>query len=791
MASLPDDVILEIFSHLPARSAARLRAMSRSWRAALSSPSFVDLHLQRANCRTAPPKLFCGPCDDKLMLGDWCLYDLQPGGGGGPGRELVRGGEFGDVLPAPLTKPLRGLVLFTCYGKNGVYVCNPSTGGEALALPDTEMPSKAAFRPSLGPTGPPYYWNVAYGLGYCSAAKEFKVVRIFSEGRYKEMATRCEVFVLDSPAYWRPAAGKPPPPACIVENTGVFLNGSVHFLCRDGGGIVSFNVTDESFGSLPSPPPAAAVDGVADWQIRERMTELDGCLCVFQYASGSDSHGPCHLWLLRHGGDETAQWEKLCCIDPIPWPSCSIVPLCMYGEKILMRTGRSVVFAVDGAGSGGAPEILFRPDEHEATAGEFEDTLFPALGLYEESLVPVGRTVEEIVFSSPATRAWSDVLKWLPARTVSELSVVCKEWRAMVTTDRFIRSHAVHANMAARSPRIRFVMDPIGGAPVDIDRADEMHAPNISAVPFVCSQPCHGLNVGSFSNILDFVCNPIMDYHEELPLVDSDDDYSDDDDDIFYGRIALGYDEEEDDHVVVRLAYTENNPETRSYELQCRMRYVKRQEWSPQPTPPPPRPVASATPAYANGKIYWLVDPALGSPPPTTTTTPTPSACELVALDCRNAVACHYAVLQGPPPPPCSAIGRVSVLRLHGTLCVACSDRDANAIDVWAMNGAASATDAAWSMMYRLELAAHSPEYTSEKTTVMAVDPTSGRILLNTEQSLGYYDPKTGELETIYRVRMMNQEANDGSGACYDGRFCAVVCEESLFWYPVWRAYAQ
>lgn len=60
-----------------------------------------------------------------------------------------------------------------------------------------------------------------------------------------------------------------------------------------------------------------------------------------------------------------------------------------------------------------------------------------------------------------------------------------------------------------------------------------------------------------------------------------------------------------------------------------------------------------------------------------------------------------------------------------------------------------AAGDAVWSMVYRIELAGYSPEYTSEKTTVVGVDPTSGRILLNTEQSLGYYDPKTGELETI------------------------------------------
>uniref|UniRef100_J3MJV0 Uncharacterized protein n=1 Tax=Oryza brachyantha TaxID=4533 RepID=J3MJV0_ORYBR len=74
-------------------------------------------------------------------------------------------------------------------------------------------------------------------------------------------------------------------------------------------------------------------------------------------------------------------------------------------DKIPISQAR--VFVVDPAGGVvGSPEILFRLDEHEATGGEFVDTLYPTLGLYEESLVPVGRTIEEMVFSSPATRAW-------------------------------------------------------------------------------------------------------------------------------------------------------------------------------------------------------------------------------------------------------------------------------------------------------------------------------------------------------------------------------------------------
>uniref|UniRef100_A0A0D9XKT3 F-box domain-containing protein n=1 Tax=Leersia perrieri TaxID=77586 RepID=A0A0D9XKT3_9ORYZ len=321
-----------------------------------------------------------------------------------------------------------------------------------------------------------------------------------------------------------------------------------------------------------------------------------------------------------------------------------------------MRTGTCVEFAVDisvvsvsGAGGGASPEIVFRPDDHESTAGDHDDTRHPSIGLHEESLVTVGPTVEETVFSSPATRAWADVLKFLPARTVANLTAVCRSWRAIAATDRFIRSHAIHANTAkATPPRVRFVMDPVGDLPVDVDVADEIHDPDISPMAFVVSQPVHSLNVGCFSDNIDFICNPIMDYHEVLPLnnddVDTDDDGEYDDCNIFRSRIALGFDEDEGDHVAARLAYTAN----RSYEMSCRMRYVRRHEWSPTSPPPPPRrPVASdSTLAFANGKIYWLVDPALVAESSSTTTI------SLVSLDCRDAVAscgAHLSVAAASP----------------------------------------------------------------------------------------------------------------------------------------------
>jgi hypothetical protein len=70
--------------------------------------------------------------------------------------------------------------------------------------------------------------------------------------------------------------------------------------------------------------------------------------------------------------------------------------------------------------------------------------------------VPVGRTSEEVVFSSPSANAWSEILKRLPARVVAQLKLVSTNMRAMIQTPRFVRLHAANANQD-RSPRVMFV----------------------------------------------------------------------------------------------------------------------------------------------------------------------------------------------------------------------------------------------------------------------------------------------------------------------------------------------
>jgi hypothetical protein len=88
----------------------------------------------------------------------------------------------------------------------------------------------------------------------------------------------------------------------------------------------------------------------------------------------------------------------------------------------------------------------------------------------------------------------------------------------------------------------------------------------------------------------------------------------------------------------------------------------------------------------------------------------------------------------------------------------------ANAIDVWTLQGEF------WSIGYCIELGEFKQIYSSEKTILLDVDPKDGRILLSTERALGYYDPKTRALQTIYYF-----------GENLHGmKFAPVLCQETL-----------
>ncbi|TVU30291.1 hypothetical protein EJB05_21901, partial [Eragrostis curvula] len=723
-SALPDEVVEDILARLPVKSLLRFRCVSRSWRDAIGSPAFHRLHSnKRAGCRDRT--LFVRPSGHRQPFYAW-----QYSNGGAV--EQIMGALFcltdGNVFP--LTKSCRGLVLLRSYEYDTHYIWNPATR-EIMTLPDRTPFQMAGRNPR-----PP----LSYGLGYCSMTNQYKVVRLYHIAEPAN-STVCEVLTLDKSAYWRPAATKPPlcrPTRSYNKHGAVFCNGNLHFIGdQEGGAITTFNVTHETFGSLVPPPELN----------RYELTELDGCLCAYPSRSFCRPGETYCIWFLT---DE--RWKKLCCIDwgTMPEPERELLrtnwfaPLGIYhnesdkAKKVMFGTGSCKVFVMDP--NNGVPEIMF------SLEGMHRDDIFPTMGLFEESLAPVGRTSEDIIKSSPSMRVWWPVLSRLPARMVGRLNQVCREWRAMIKEESFINEH-LQINNLNKSPQVMFT----DGKPEMFKSMEKFI--NTSDVPplidvgsrVVCSKPCHGLIAGSFTSY-DFVCNPVTDYYKAIPL-DKDrrelrgSSLHEDiawraahctEDAMFAGRFGLGYDEEIGMHLLVRLAYMERNLATKTYKLECKVRYINDLFW--ERVEPPPKPVANMPPQYANGKIYWIVDAELEQ---------MPSALEILVLD---VITRKFEVLQGPP-----CIGDnnkcMSILELQQVLCVAISHHTTGIMEIWAMVYSGS-----WSVKYNIELKRFSPEYSTKLTTPLAVDARDGRILLSTGRSLGYYDPKTAELEIIYRL---------------------------------------
>lgn len=222
--TLPDEIVTDILARLPAKSAGRFRCVSRAWHGMLSSDYFVDLHLRLANTPGQPRLLLLMPVGSNY---DEYIYSWRHGGS----VENLMPDDFS--LTIAVTRPCRGLILVKDYYH--YFVCNPSTG-ETLLLPDSKFPLKMAmqlWKPPL--PNLPVFMSVSYGLGYCTIRKEYKVVRLFSDpisGDDGMKRTCCEVFSLDTLAYWRPTAQQPPF-LYAVKDMAVFLHGYLHFLCAD------------------------------------------------------------------------------------------------------------------------------------------------------------------------------------------------------------------------------------------------------------------------------------------------------------------------------------------------------------------------------------------------------------------------------------------------------------------------------------------------------------------------------------------------------------------------------
>jgi len=195
---------------------------------------------------------------------------------------------------------------------------------------------------------------------------------------------------------------------------------------------------------------------------------------------------------------------------------------------------------------------------------------------------------------------------------------------------------------------------------------------------------------------------------------------------------------------------------TRDYKLECKIRCIEDMFW--EKLDPPQRPIADMPPACINGKLYWMADAKLGHYGASSDHE------EIIALD---VVARKFELFKGPlrihdeDSDECVS----SIVELQGQVCMACSHPRKGTLEIWAMKD-----NGWWSMENYIEVGMFSPGYSSETVTPLAVDSEDGRILLSTGKALGYYDPKTAKMQTIYSLGEHTKNK----------KFVPIIVQESL-----------
>ncbi|CAN6352421.1 unnamed protein product [Urochloa humidicola] len=287
------------------------------------------------------------------------------------------------------------------------------------------------------PNGTPAAY-ACLGLAYDARRRKAKAVRVYYQ--HRGGGGGCEVYDVGaaSTGYWRPAAR---PPCRVVAAgalgaPGVFARGRVHWLA--------------------SSAPAAS----GEWELADSVMSLSA-------------------------GDEAFASA------PLP-PAARATPAYLLeltpldgGRRLglVSHRRRRDMWVLDEDGGVG---WVATPTADDAGDGH----------LYEESLEPVGRAHEDVVFASASVRALSLALRLLPARALGRIKPVSRSWRAVIDSDRFAASHNEHHRQRPQSSVVFFTSCPPNHhrhlLVVTLDWCRD-HLPPLMSSRVLVSKPCHGL----------------------------------------------------------------------------------------------------------------------------------------------------------------------------------------------------------------------------------------------------------------------------------------------------------
>ncbi|XP_057495107.1 F-box protein At3g07870-like [Actinidia eriantha] len=264
---LPDDIIIDILSRLPAECVLECRKVCRMWLALTSTPHFIEMHLKRAT-----PEIFV-QClyYPNLVKDELDLFIFYEGAKKGKMIKKMRAGSIMYFLKGQrpvLIGSCNGLLLFVSRSQKRTYgICNPVTRQRVHLI---------APKSSSG---------FICGFFFHSPTKEFRLLYVV----WESIGFVYFICTLGDKSWRRLATVFPYEPVRFARS--VMVNGvlywMVDFRCGYNGVIIPcsnsvmmFNVETEDFRSMPHPKMECGVH--RHRHAKMQLGEMEGQLTFYR-----------------------------------------------------------------------------------------------------------------------------------------------------------------------------------------------------------------------------------------------------------------------------------------------------------------------------------------------------------------------------------------------------------------------------------------------------------------------------------------------------------------------------
>ncbi|KAJ9558807.1 hypothetical protein OSB04_013421 [Centaurea solstitialis] len=252
---LPDELIVQILSFLPAKSLLRWRSVSKSWLNLISSTKFKAMHLHNFN--QLIPRYFVRRMY-YVTVEEWYNVHFD---------DEAFGLDIDTQIEFPFDRS-RGNLCYSIIGCCNGVVClsddNDDFKEDAFTL-DTITLWNPSIRRKLTLPLPIFYYDgfedpvVVLGFGYDKMSDDFKVVSLTYDWYSSSTRPKVEVYTLKT-GFWRELVF-PHNLSCFYtqsEWSRIFSNGCVHWICTADSNwsrysILTFDISTELFGEIQLP----------------------------------------------------------------------------------------------------------------------------------------------------------------------------------------------------------------------------------------------------------------------------------------------------------------------------------------------------------------------------------------------------------------------------------------------------------------------------------------------------------------------------------------------------------